>query len=173
MSLRDTVDIAGSYLASTNHAGVQTADPESVLGKAIHYQACACVACCGGAMGKDGSVGIELAAGKQNSEYQDTINGVGTSGKVTPGFFVNDVLETSGDSDWFSIELISGETYTFNVLLPPGGLSDSILTLRDVNGNVITVSVSGGSAGLKERLEELFIYYREGVEVVMPEGFGD
>jgi len=42
-----------------------------------------------------------------------------------------------------------------------------------VNGNVITVSVSGGSSGLKERLEELFIYYREGVEVVMPEGFGD
>jgi hypothetical protein len=42
-----------------------------------------------------------------------------------------------------------------------------------VNGNVITVSVKGSPVGLKERLEELFIYYREGVEVVMPEGFGD
>ncbi len=42
-----------------------------------------------------------------------------------------------------------------------------------VNGNVITVSCKGSPAGLKERLEELFIYYREGVEVVMPEGFGD
>lgn len=42
-----------------------------------------------------------------------------------------------------------------------------------VNGNVITVSVKGSPTGLKERLEELFIYYREGVEVVMPEGFGD
>jgi hypothetical protein len=42
-----------------------------------------------------------------------------------------------------------------------------------VNGNVITVSIKGTPVGLKGRLEELFIYYREGVEVVMPEGFGD
>ena len=43
-----------------------------------------------------------------------------------------------------------------------------------VGANVITVSLTaGGSAtGLRERLEELFIHYREGVEVVMPEGFG-
>lgn len=43
-----------------------------------------------------------------------------------------------------------------------------------VGANVITVTlVPGGStAGLRERLEELFIHYREGVEVVMPEGFG-
>ena len=42
-----------------------------------------------------------------------------------------------------------------------------------VNGNVITVAFTGKPEGLKERLEELFTYYREGVEVVMPEGFGD
>jgi hypothetical protein len=43
-----------------------------------------------------------------------------------------------------------------------------------VNANVITVKLapSGTAGGLKERLEELFIYYREGVEVVMPEGVG-
>jgi hypothetical protein len=40
-----------------------------------------------------------------------------------------------------------------------------------LNGNVITVTLSGGSsAGLKEALEDLFTYYREGVEVVIPEG---
>lgn len=43
-----------------------------------------------------------------------------------------------------------------------------------VNGNVITVKLARGEGeGLKGRLEELFTYYREGVEVVMPEGFGD
>ncbi len=46
------------------------------------------------------------------------------------------------------------------------------VALVQVNGNVVTVQLaSGGSgAGLKELLEELFIYYREGVEVVIPEG---
>ncbi|NBB26300.1 hypothetical protein GVM20_14300, partial [Porphyrobacter sp. SLTP] len=172
MNLRDPVGIAGPYQASTNHADVQTADPESVLGKAIHYQACACVACCGGAMVKAGSVGIELAAGKQNSEYQDTINGVGTSGKVTPGFSVNDVLETSGDSDWFSIELVSGETYTFNTLLPAGGLSDSILTLRDVNGNVITTNDDANSQAGLAYSEITFTASTSGKYFLEVSGFG-
>lgn len=43
-----------------------------------------------------------------------------------------------------------------------------------INSNVITVELQPGAstAGMKELLEELFIYYREGVEVVMPEGVG-
>jgi hypothetical protein len=41
-----------------------------------------------------------------------------------------------------------------------------------INSNMITVELEPGAstAGMKELLEELFIYYREGVEVVMPEG---
>lgn len=44
-----------------------------------------------------------------------------------------------------------------------------------VNGNVISVHLERAAAaeGLKEIIEELFTYYREGVEVVQPEGFGD
>ena len=44
-----------------------------------------------------------------------------------------------------------------------------------VNANVITVHLdpAGSADGLKELVEEMFIYYRVGVEVVMPEGFGD
>jgi len=43
-----------------------------------------------------------------------------------------------------------------------------------VGANVITVRLATGASptGLRERLEELFIHYREGVEVVQPEGFG-
>ena len=39
-----------------------------------------------------------------------------------------------------------------------------------VCANVVTVQLRSGasSAGLRERLEELFIHYREGVEVVQP-----
>ena len=41
-----------------------------------------------------------------------------------------------------------------------------------VNSNMITVQLSptGSTAGLRELIEELFLYYREGVEVVIPEG---
>ena len=44
-----------------------------------------------------------------------------------------------------------------------------------VNANVISVHLATTDAtdGLKEVVEELFIHYREGVEVVQPEGFGD
>jgi hypothetical protein len=44
-----------------------------------------------------------------------------------------------------------------------------------VNSNMITVDLApgGSTAGMKELIEELFLYYREGVEVVVPEGFGD
>jgi Scaffold protein Nfu/NifU N terminal len=41
-----------------------------------------------------------------------------------------------------------------------------------INSNMITVELQPGAttAGMKELIEELFLYYREGVEVVMPEG---
>lgn len=44
--------------------------------------------------------------------------------------------------------------------------------LVHINGNVITVQLSpnGASTGLKEIVEDLYIYYGEGVEVVIPEG---
>jgi hypothetical protein len=44
-----------------------------------------------------------------------------------------------------------------------------------VNANVITVHLdrTDSATGLRELIEELFIFYREGVEVVMPEGVGD
>jgi hypothetical protein len=43
------------------------------------------------------------------------------------------------------------------------------------NSNIITVELEpgGSTAGMKQLIEELFLYYREGVEVVVPEGFGD
>jgi hypothetical protein len=43
-----------------------------------------------------------------------------------------------------------------------------------VFSNIITVDLAEGasSAGLRELIEELFTFYREGVEVVIPEGAG-
>lgn len=46
------------------------------------------------------------------------------------------------------------------------------VTSVTVNSNMITVQVASGAStmGLKQLIEELFLYYREGVEVVIPEG---
>jgi len=46
------------------------------------------------------------------------------------------------------------------------------VTAVTVNSNMVTVQLAPGasSRGLRELIEELFLYYREGVEVVMPEG---
>ena len=37
----------------------------------------------------------------------------------------------------------------------------------------LALEQGGSTAGMKELIEELFLYYREGVEVVIPEGVGD
>ena len=41
-----------------------------------------------------------------------------------------------------------------------------------INGNIITVQLASGRSadGMKDIVEQLYIYYGEGVEVVMPEG---
>ncbi len=46
------------------------------------------------------------------------------------------------------------------------------IDLVHVNSNVITVHLSDGSppTGIKALIEDLYTYYREGVEVVVPEG---
>jgi hypothetical protein len=48
---------------------------------------------------------------------------------------------------------------------------DGIATVH-MNGSVITVRFEPGARpeGLRELIEEMFIYYRPGVEVVIPEG---
>jgi hypothetical protein len=56
------------------------------------------------------------------------------------------------------------------ILIEQGGVESVHL-----NGNVITVQLghAGSDTGFKQLIEEVFIYYRPGVEVVIPEGFGD
>ena len=48
------------------------------------------------------------------------------------------------------------------------------VTAVTVISNMITVDLEAGAstAGMKELIEELFTYYRPGVEVVIPEGAG-
>ncbi len=68
----------------------------------------------------------------------DNIAGdITTTGRLTPGSSVTSAIDTGNDSDYFRISLVAGETYTFSTYLSGGGLSDSILTLRNAAGGVI------------------------------------
>lgn len=102
--------------------------------KFYHHGGCSCVSC-----HSQDNDGKDFAPGGGDVVANDTIDdGVGTTSTLTPGSFQTSAIDTGTDSDWFRIGLTAGETYTFTVYLPPSGLSDSILTLRDATGAQIT-----------------------------------
>jgi len=53
-------------------------------------------------------------------------------------------LGTAGDVDWFSIELIEGRPYRFNLTGVDGGLGDPMLTLYDAEGVQVAQDDDGG-----------------------------
>ncbi|MBD59871.1 MAG: hypothetical protein CL808_07110 [Citromicrobium sp.] len=100
-----------------------------------HIGGCACAAC----LQHDDNK--QFAPGTGTSNAEDTIPGsTATTATLTPGSRATSAIDTAGDSDWFRIDLTAGQTYTFTTYLPGGGLSDSILTLRDSSGVEITTN---------------------------------
>jgi hypothetical protein len=82
----------------------------------------------------------------------------------------NRVLSGMGHEYFRSYDDAQGDTPTALLarrLFERGGI-DAV----HVNGSVITVHLSDGSppTGIKAIVEDLYTYYREGVEVVVPEG---
>ena len=133
-TLREPVPVADTIADLGERSVGKFADDGEIV--SFHQDGCGCVACHSFDMTEkaEGGAGTDFATG---AEAADTPGGITTTATLTPGSFVIDELETAGDSDWFRITLEAGETYTFTTYLPPGGLSDSILTLRDANGAVI------------------------------------
>lgn len=71
-----------------------------------------------------------------------------TNGKVRPGQTVHGVIEISGDTDWFSIDLTEGETYRFDLKgksSASGTLADPFLVLHDRYGGEIAFDENSGS----------------------------
>ncbi|WP_284126125.1 M10 family metallopeptidase C-terminal domain-containing protein [Parerythrobacter aestuarii] len=118
---------------------VEHAGPEK---DSFYIGGCNCPACL--AHEDDGK---EFQPGNGATAAEDTIPGsTATTATLSPGSFQTSAIDTSGDSDWFSITLQAGETYTFTVYLPAGGLPDSILTLRDSTGAQITTNDDANTA---------------------------
>lgn len=93
----------------------------------------------------------------------------------TPGvvrFETNRPLTGTGHEAFRSVDDAVGPKWSAEMarrLFARGGVASVSL-----HGNIITVGLADASppSGIKELIEEMFIFYGPGVEVVMPEGAG-
>lgn len=93
-----------------------------------HSEGCSCATC------QEGGTKIE---GGGTPLAEDTVPGdISSTATVAVGGYIQGSIDTAGDSDWYRITLVAGQTYTFSTILG-GGLSDSILRLRDSAGNLL------------------------------------
>ena len=69
------------------------------------------------------------------------IPGDGSTGvTLTLGIPVNGVIDLDGDHDWYRIELVAGQKYTFTLTgNGPTPLSDPYLRLRDAGGTELAL----------------------------------
>ncbi|MFN4020963.1 MAG: M10 family metallopeptidase C-terminal domain-containing protein, partial [Erythrobacter sp.] len=122
---------SGAAIAPVRGAGrVADTGDEPLLKSTFHQSVCACLTC-------HSPGGEKLLGASEDSAMVDTIaGGISTTATLAPGGSVSSAIDTAGDTDWFRIALVAGETYTFTVYLPPtsAGLDDSTLTLYDANG---------------------------------------
>lgn len=68
----------------------------------------------------------------------DTVPGDrSTTATLRLGTPVSGALDTPGDHDWFRIDLIAGQRYSFTTSAIGDGITDTLLRLRDPSGNVV------------------------------------
>jgi len=98
---------------------------------------------------------------------------INTTETLAPGSFKIADIGVAGESDWYRISLEAGETYTFTTFLPGGGLSDSILTLRDSDGVAITTNDDANTGARLFYSEITFTATTSGDYFVDVSGFGN
>ena len=86
--------------------------------------------------------------------YADGVpGGTNTTATLAVGGSTTNVIETTGDSDWFRIQLAPGQTYTFTLNASGSpALADPFLRLRDATGSVVAQNDDAGSGTTNSRL---------------------
>jgi serralysin len=81
-------------------------------------------------------------------DFLDIPGNSSTTAVLTVGASVSDVIEIGGDTDWFRVDLVAGQTYIFSLNgAAVGGsaaLSDTYLRLMDATGSQIAYDDDGG-----------------------------
>lgn len=81
-----------------------------------------------------------------------------TTTSIAVGGTVSSVINHSGDLDYFRVNLVAGQTYTFSV----AGMSDAYVELRDSAGALVAENDDGGillNAFLMTRVAQTGTYY--------------
>ena len=109
----------------------------------------------GGGGSDDGGGNGDSGGGSDPVPTDDYLGSTGSSGSVAIGGSITGTLETSGDRDWFSVQLTAGQDYTFGVAgsaTGSGTLADPFLVLRDSGGAFISQDDDSGS-GANARID--------------------
>jgi len=109
---------------------------------------CGCACCADGGKpaiylmddnGGDGAITVP-------SEIMNTIpDDTTTTASLTIGITTAGSIDFAGDADWYGVTLTAGETYFFQLNQSGGGI-DTIVSLFDANGDLISFDDDGGSS---------------------------
>lgn len=121
----DAMPFGGGGRAGRSAATVDAAKP------ADHDPGC-CLAC-GSCLKLDGVGDPDNLPGGTTAADDTVPGGTTSTATVSVGGYVSGAIDTSGDSDWYQVTVVAGQTYTFSTMFSTG-ISDTILTLRDSTG---------------------------------------
>ncbi len=93
-----------------------------------------------------GSYNLFVAPGFTGGDVGGT---TGTASALALGGTVNGSIETSGDRDYFAVNLVAGQTYMFRTAptSTPTNTTDTMLTLRNAAGTQIATNDDAGEFG--------------------------
>lgn len=124
----DAMPYGGGRQAGSGAATLDAAKP------ADHDAGC-CLAC-DSCLKLQGTDDPENLPGGTTAADDTVPGGITSTATVAVGGYVSGSIDTAGDSDWYQVTVVAGQTYTFSTMFTTG-LSDSILTLRDATGALI------------------------------------
>jgi serralysin len=65
---------------------------------------------------------------------------------------ITGIIDTLGDHDWYRVSLVAGRTYTFETTPVSGGVTDTILTLRNFSGGSVAENDDASTTTLLSRI---------------------
>ena len=117
------------------------------LGSTTHLSSCGCAGCLSkvqvdsgnGAQPEDAFTGGNGVEADETSGTDSVGNTTGTASTLAIGASTNGWVNTLGDHDWYAVNLVAGQSYSFTLV--GGSLPDAYLEIRDSAGTLMSPMV--------------------------------